>query len=499
MDYFFYKASKKYPVVGSDILDLRKENWKELEHNSYQYMEDRAEILRNHLQNIEETLKGMREILGVQLPFTLISEVVLQRIHSPRLNEIRLIVPENVDHIFEFSLNELSHNGIEMEYNPNQYNVYNNEHGADSEYLDEFEREFRTRKPKLKLLHLSEYKAQKKPGERFFLIIRNLNRTSAAILRKYKPRLYELDSELNDKQLKDITYKQIPEPKSDKPVAVIVHGFMSFTEDNFGPLKEALVASDQYSGIYGFSYPPNKMGIRDSGAELLKVLKDTGLLYGKRKIDLYAHSQGGLVCRSMIVRDLKNADLTKLNIRHLITAGTPHLGTPLADRALKGLTLPNLSIYIVNMLIDSCLHGLSLESIYDMKHLMLHSYLLRTENLGVKDLAPGSEFLEDLKNRCQIDNFNIDGSVILVSYELSDYSTFRLDQRLWFNLVKCIFKEEKNDSIVSTESSAYKFTESRPFLTLSGTGEHSQYYGDKENAEFIVNEVVSLKRVPATQ
>ncbi|MEK4529760.1 hypothetical protein NST38_30620 [Paenibacillus sp. FSL H8-0104] len=498
MDYLFYKSSKSYPVVGLDILDLRNKYWSKLEEESYEIMDEWTRTVQKNPQNIEVILSGARKILGVELPFALISEEVLSWHHHSPSNEMRIIVPQNVDYIFEFSLNESTQYGIEMEYDPDRYNDYNNEHEADLEYLYEFtEGDLRKQKIKLKLLHRTNLKAQK-PGERFFLFIRNFNRTSAAIFQKYEPRFYKLDSRMNDRKLVNITYNSIPEPKSDKPVAVIVHGFMSFTEENFDPLKKALVASDLYSAIYGFSYPPNRMGIRDSGAELKKVLEDARLLFGERKIDLYAHSEGGLVCRSMIVRDLKNCDLEKLNIRHLVTAGTPHLGTPLANMALQGLKMVNFSIYIVNMLIGSCLHGHNLESIHIMKQLMLYSYLSKTGNLGLKDLATESEFLEDLNLRCQIDSFNIDGSVILVSYELPDHSTVRSSERIWFNLINCVFKKN-NDSVVSTESSAYEFTPSKPFITLPGTGKHSQYYGDREKADVIVNAVVSLERVPATQ
>lgn len=496
MDFVFYKTSASAPVkipsLESGILDLRKD-WTVLERESF--------------ENLTKTLEAMRRILDVQLPFSLISEDVLRRLDWPQhWSSMLFVVPQDVDHIHEFSIDESSEEGIDMEYIPEQYYVSNDDARVDQEYPTRIARRDQTYPTRiggqdgaqLDFFHLSRFQAQR-PGKRFFLFMRNFKRTTAAIFRKYKPRLYELDAELNDKQLKDFIYKPVPVSNSDKPVAVIVHGFMSFTEENFGPLKESLVASDEYSQIYGFSYPPNKMGIRDSGAELLKVLTDTGLLYGRRKIDLYAHSEGGLVCRSMIARDLKNVDLTRVKIRHLVTAGTPHLGTPIADLGLKLCTLPNLAIFIANTFIDSFLFGTNLESIYNMKHLMLHNYLSRTNHLGLKDMAPGSDFLADLQDRCLVDNFNIFGSVILASYELTDYTTRPLPIRKWLDALNRVLGQVKHDSVVPVESSAYRFTESRPFVCLCDTGFHSQYYGDKSKAADIVNTVVALERIPVAQ
>ena len=59
-----------------------------------------------------------------------------------------------------------------------------------------------------------------------------------------------------------------------------------------------------------------------------------GFGFGNKRVVLLAHSMGGLVARSMMQEHLfRDGQRGGQNVLHLITLGTPHQGTPLADAA----------------------------------------------------------------------------------------------------------------------------------------------------------------------
>ncbi|MFP7473388.1 hypothetical protein SFC55_20485 [Niallia taxi] len=488
MDYVFYKNlyndRGQISNLESNVIDLRT-----IIFNS---QEGEKELP----VTIQETLASMRRILDLnKLPFTLISEEMIKKFkYSQGWESMAFIIPKDVDYIYEFSINDSSSEGIDM-----STDVKKQESDEDVNIVDYPKKIHNNDENVLEFFHLSRFK-DKKTSNRYFLFMRNWGRTASSIFKKYKSRFYKLNSDILDDELSDYTYKQIPVSESDKPVAVIVHGFMSFTEGNFIALKKSLIASDEYSEVFGYSYPPNKVGIRDNGLDLLKTLNDTGLLYSNRNIDLYAHSEGGLVCRSMIARDLKYVSPSKINIRHLITAGTPHLGTPLAKIGVEIFTIPKLAIYISNTFIQSFFYGPSMQSITVLKKLLLHNYLRKTKNLGLKDMIPNSDFLIDLNKKCNDNNYNISGSIILASYHLEDYKSLHMPVSKLIIALNNVFENEKHDGVVPKKSSEFMFTESKPIVLVEESeGWHSEYYGNDSKAGNIVKKVLSLGKIPATR
>jgi Peptidase family M23/Palmitoyl protein thioesterase len=75
----------------------------------------------------------------------------------------------------------------------------------------------------------------------------------------------------------------------------------------------------------------------DSGSDINKSARRLGDLlaaihsrHPDSNVDLFAHSQGGLVARAMLERLARSYDPRLPRVEHLVTYGTPHTGTPLA-------------------------------------------------------------------------------------------------------------------------------------------------------------------------
>jgi len=90
-------------------------------------------------------------------------------------------------------------------------------------------------------------------------------------------------------------------------------------------LSEAAPAlSDGYDLILTFDYESINTEVEDTARALMQRLSAVGLdpNHGKR-LDIISHSLGGLVARWFIEREGGNEV-----VNHLVTVGTPHLGTP---------------------------------------------------------------------------------------------------------------------------------------------------------------------------
>ncbi len=121
-----------------------------------------------------------------------------------------------------------------------------------------------------------------------------------------------------------------PSGKATKFPIVLVHGFTgSLTLWNFVDVPEALTAD----GHRVFPLALHPFGTPDTNAALIKTQVD-GILRktGAAKVNLVAHSKGGLDARAYI-SNFKAGD----KVASLTTIATPNHGTAVADGALKVL------------------------------------------------------------------------------------------------------------------------------------------------------------------
>ncbi|MCG8353659.1 MAG: hypothetical protein MI924_38335 [Chloroflexales bacterium] len=113
------------------------------------------------------------------------------------------------------------------------------------------------------------------------------------------------------------------EPGRPQRVLLFVHGFMS-NADNSLPREWIKAFAPHYDAILAYNHPTISVDPFENAGDLLAQIPDDLRLH----VDLLAHSRGGLVVRSLV--ELQE-QMPKFNARRLLTCGSPHAGTLLAN------------------------------------------------------------------------------------------------------------------------------------------------------------------------
>ncbi|MDQ4142913.1 MAG: peptidoglycan DD-metalloendopeptidase family protein [Actinomycetota bacterium] len=140
-----------------------------------------------------------------------------------------------------------------------------------------------------------------------------------------------------------------PPPPNDN-VAVAIGGLSSST---LGGTNAAIL--EPANGPRSLGYPPGRVyrfsyrgtrgprlhepyevadtwrDIRSSALRLRRLLREIAKAHPGAEVDLFAHSQGGLVARAALAHLTRAFDPRLPRVAHLITYGTPHLGATLAE------------------------------------------------------------------------------------------------------------------------------------------------------------------------
>jgi hypothetical protein len=119
------------------------------------------------------------------------------------------------------------------------------------------------------------------------------------------------------------SWRALLPPGREQRVLLYVHGFASSIAAGGGALLVPQFA-DHYDAILAYDHPTVGLSPLDNARELLAMIPDDLQL----SVDLVAHSRGGLVIRSLV--ELLDWE-PKLRPIRLITAGSPHAGTRLAN------------------------------------------------------------------------------------------------------------------------------------------------------------------------
>jgi pimeloyl-ACP methyl ester carboxylesterase len=112
-------------------------------------------------------------------------------------------------------------------------------------------------------------------------------------------------------------------PHQSHRILIVMHGFGSNIERTMpGPWVKELY--EQYDAVLGFDHPTITQDPLENARNLIEMVPPDIQF----DVDLVVHSRGGLVARSLV--ELQPLD-PRLNVQHLITCGSPHAGTVLAD------------------------------------------------------------------------------------------------------------------------------------------------------------------------
>lgn len=482
MRFAFYKKGEPRKNVYNTDLQVTLDNFDYDTYDFYAFNDDSLP------ENMQAFFKLAEDYLQTnKLPFIILSErTLISRVEELEFNNemqnitgdyetIYVNVPTDVEHIYSFyeeeflSDEEKLKTQLEKELSRSSYPSFKQQpnrvplqvvmQNKDSEVS-------------VRLMHST---LKKKKGNKYFLFTVNLYKNVKTLFTENESRLYEVTTSLEDNLL-DTEHPGFTEDVNN--VALIVHGFMSRTEGNFVQLKKSLVESGKYDKIFGYSYSPNKVSIKSNGDILYEKLDNSGLLNSNINLDIYAHSEGGLVTRSMIAYKLNSE--SEHSIRNFITAGTPHEGTDFAKRGNQLLKLPRIALLVAGLIKSP-----DNESVEILKEVLYYYYRFK-ENKGLIDMIPKSRFLLELQSK----NLNINGAIIFASYH---YNNNTWSGKLLVHMLNSVVFHSKDphDKIVPTASSRYTSYPGKAII-IDDEGGHSDYFSKVDKATFIVNKVTAL-------
>lgn len=266
-------------------------------------------------------------------------------------------------------------------------------------------------------------------------------------------------------------------PGADHRVLLYVHGFGSSTAGSGGARFVPELAPG-YDAVLSYDHPTATLTPLENAQALLAMIPDDLRL----SADLVAHSRGGLVVRSLV--ELLEWQ-PKLQPRRLLTAGSPHAGTRLAeperwDRLVSlGLTLGSWLISLgggafwAPKLLEFVLKAAA-QSTFDLP--------------GIGAMTPGSAVLQQLN---QPDAPGLDERVPYAAVT----STFAIAnvaqqgfRQAFASLAMQVFMGEPNDLVVHTASALEIDASSRAFTAdqqFRASVDHSSYYQDTGVQAFV--------------
>jgi hypothetical protein len=273
------------------------------------------------------------------------------------------------------------------------------------------------------------------------------------------------------------TWRTLLPPGRDHRVLLYVHGFASSIAAGGGALLVPQFA-DRYDAILAYDHPTLGLSPAENARELLAMIPDDLQL----SVDLVAHSRGGLVIRSLV----ELLDWTpKLRPVRLVTAGTPHAGTRLADPEHWD------RLGSMAMTLGSWLASIGGGAFWAPK---LLDFVLKAAAQGIFSLpglaamVPGSEFLQQL---------NAPGAAgqddrVRYAADTSSFSIEKVAQQGFRQALMALaiqaFMGEPNDLVVHTASAIEIDKQSRMLAAnqqFKTTVDHGSYFQNAEVAAFI--------------
>ncbi|SDN06083.1 triacylglycerol lipase [Bacillus sp. OK048] len=483
MHYFFRQNSRIKETKEGEIFNLKSDHPRNSLDNLLfdPYKNNKVDLFENHNKLGEFSFKD--------LPFVICSEHDIFKsgaskflngfFHQSKYNKVNdenffIKVPNDIEAIYSINLNNIE-----------QYEIVYSKHDSPgaTDYIKVNDRS--------KLELLCYYNINSNGWKKAFIFIRSLKKNIKSLFSSFESRLYNIslndDGEIIDTELRieDNDYSD------NKPMALIVHGFMSYTEGNFTSLKRELFERNYYGKIFGITYPSNRNSILTNGGSLYNVLKVSGLLEQDKKLDIYAHSEGGLVVRSMMSYFLD----TPHSIDDVILAGTPNNGTPIAKfgNAIFSLIEENNIELLFNIIRDAIKTKHFSTNIFRS---FIEQVALYNENSpALKDMDPGSFFLGKLNKR----SFNINGNLFQSGYYLPEDDK---EESYYLKALREILSRwgifdgyDHHDGVVPFESTRYQFkcSNNRIIIEDDYEGWHSWYYGKDSYSRNIVKRVFEQK------
>src|SRR6266508_3467009 len=270
-------------------------------------------------------------------------------------------------------------------------------------------------------------------------------------------------------------------PGGERRVLMYVHGFNSSTAGSGGGKFVPQLAAN-YDAVLGYDHPTAGISPLDNALELLRMIPDDLQL----AVDLIAHSRGGLVIRSLV--ELVDWQ-PKFRPVRLLTAGSPHAGTRLADPEHWD------RLVSTGMTLGSWLASIGGGAFWAPK---LLEFVLKAAAQGIFSLPglaamiPGGEFLQRL-NAPGAPGMNerVRYGAVTSSFAIDNVAQQGFRQAFTALAVQA-FMGEPNDLVVNTASAIEIDKLSRtlpPDQQFKTTVDHGSYFQNAEVATFIAKQL----------
>ncbi|MDB4894162.1 MAG: hypothetical protein JWN15_424 [Firmicutes bacterium] len=199
-----------------------------------------------------------------------------------------------------------------------------------------------------------------------------------------------------------ITREQVE--ADDRPVALILHGFCSSTTGwHFEPLKTWLTDPDvgRYGLVLGFECDTVQRRLPDLAGDLREHLRRLGLLQGRRRLDVYSHSMGGVVARWLLENPedpiSEEQSTIRRSVRRLIMAGPPNLGVRMAELGDQLIRLLHMQRRFSDTDMATAPAALRIPLVFALaRRFSVTVPTAQTMVQGLNDLMPGSDALTAL-------------------------------------------------------------------------------------------------------
>jgi pimeloyl-ACP methyl ester carboxylesterase len=232
------------------------------------------------------------------------------------------------------------------------------------------------------------------------------------------------------------------DPAREHRVLLFVHGFASNVEKSL-PRKWVAAFGPRYDAVLGYNHPTITPDPIQNAAKLLEMVPPDVQL----RVDVVAHSRGGLVARSLVELQPNSP---RLQVEHLLTCGAPHAGTLLADSDYWD-RLISIGFTTASWLVKSSGVGLGAVFVPRLLELLLRAGSQFVLDLpGVEAMEPESLFLKQLNAPSDL------AERVRYAAVVADFQPLALEhinyREALASLAAQVFMRTPNDLIVPTES-----------------------------------------------
>jgi pimeloyl-ACP methyl ester carboxylesterase len=281
--------------------------------------------------------------------------------------------------------------------------------------------------------------------------------------------------------------------ESAENIVLFIHGMVGdtgeMTKSVIRAKKKEKPLLDHYQLVLTFDYDSVSTPIEETAKDLKERLDALGLVAGHgRKLDIIAHSIGGLVSRYFIEKLEGNQVVTRL-----IQLGVPNNGTEITQ--LKDV-IKTYSMLAIN--------GLPALQPWMTPLTLFANYLVKNIQVTIDQLKPTSDLLKKLNDGSDpgIPYHLIAGNTRLIKKTYPKETTFiqkvyenLKSQGLYYILQQSLFKSD-NDLVVRTESAksiAGKEAWANPVTEVEIANDHLSYFYKPEGLKALVDVVYGKK------